>query len=123
MRFTSEEKQKMGECVDKIKAYIALLQPKIRDTIQVDFGEYKTYYFDRERECKIYIDGEDIWGRIGGLRISFEPQKNSSVSSDVYNWLSYTVQLIENWPYIKQEILNEIENRECVLNKINNFEV
>ena len=123
MRFTKEQKIKMGENVDKIKAYIQTLQPQICDIITVDFGELKSYRFETERECHIYVDRDEIRGRIGGLQISFERQSNSSSSADVYNWLQYTWQLIESWQYIKRALLKEIEKRKAIIETIENFEV
>lgn len=124
MRFTKEQKIKMGENVDRIKAYIQTLQPQICDTITVDFGELKSYRFETERECHIYVDRDEIRGRIGGLQINFERESSSSSSSaDVYNWLQYTWQLIENWQYIKRKLLEEIEKRKAIIEMIENFKV
>lgn len=124
MLYSKEEKQKIYDAIDQIKAYITTLQPQIRDKITIDFGPIETYAnYERESAYHLYVYPDDISGRIGGLGISFAKKKNSSTSSTVYVWLDYTVALIENWPHIKKTLLNEIVKQNATIAAINSFKI
>lgn len=125
MLYTQEEKNKIHENLDKIKEYLETLQPKIRDRITVDFGAIKTYaYGDREREFHIFVEKDNIFGRTGGLCLEYtkEPIRSSTTAS-VYNWLEYAVALIQNWQFIKREILSKIAEQNETISAISNFEI
>ena len=124
MLYSKEEKQKIYDAIDQIKAYITTLQPQIRDKITIDFGPIETYAnHERESAYHLYVYQDDIFGRSGGLGISFAKKKNSSTSSTVYVWLDYTVALIENWPHIKKTLLNEIAKQNATIAAINSFKI
>ena len=123
MMYTMEEKQKIRENVNAIMAYIQTLQPGLRDRITIDFGEIKTYGWERERECHLTVYPDEICGRIGGLRIVFSDDEGSSLCASVYRWFEYTIQLIQNWPEIKRQLIAEIEKQKKKLEDIKYFEV
>ena len=123
MMYTKEQKQKICENVDKIKAYIQTVQPQIRGWITVDFGDVKYYGDGPECECHLTVHPDEIYGRIGGLRIVFDWDEGSSLSASVYRWFDYTIQLIENWQYIKKTLLEEIAKQQATIDAILNFEV
>lgn len=124
MIYTQDQKKKIWENVDKIKAFIQTLQPQVLDRIAIDFGEMQTYrMFEREHECHLYVYRDSISGRIGGLPIAFEREESKSVSSNVYDYIDYTVKLIQNWSFIKGQLQAEIEKQHAAISAINNFEV
>ena len=124
MLYSKEEKQKIYDAIDQIKAYITTLQPQIRDRITIDFGPIETYAnYERESAYHLYVYPDDISGRSGGLGISFAKKKDSSTSSTVYVWLDYTVALIKNWPHIKKTLLDEIAKQNATIAAINNFKI
>lgn len=123
MMYTQEQKQKICENVDKIKAYIQTLQPQLREWITIDFGEEKDYGWTREKECHLTVYEDEICGRIGGLKIVFDWDEGSSLSASVYRWFDYTIQLIENWQYIKKTLLEEIAKQQAIIDTINDFEI
>lgn len=125
MLYTQEEKNKIYDNLDKIKEYLKTLQPKIRDEITVDFGEMKTYAnFNREREFHLSVDERDIYGRSGGLSMMYyRANLTSSTQASIYDHLDYAVGLIQNWQYIKTEILGKIGLQNATISAINNFEV
>lgn len=124
MLYSKEEKQKIYDAIDQIKAYITTLQPQIRNKITIDFGPIEIYAnYEREPAYHLYVYPDDISGRSGGLRISFTKEENSSTSSTVYVWLDYTVALIKNWPHIKKTLLDEIAKQNATIAVINNFKI
>ena len=123
MMYTMEEKEKIRENVNAIIAYIQTLQPGLRDRITIDFGKWETYGWERERECHLTVYPNEICGRMGGLGIVFSEDEGSSLCASVYRWFGYTIQLIQNWPRIKQELLSEIEKQNQKLADIQNFTV
>ena len=125
MMYTKEEKEKIYENLDKIKAYLEALQPKIRNRIEIDFGPMKTYAnWDREKAYHLYISNENISGRSGGLGLDYEREyTGSSTRSTVYGQLDYAATLISDWSDIKGEINAELINQQRTINAINNFEI
>lgn len=124
MLYSKEEKQKIYDAINQIKAYITTLQPQIRDRITIDFGPIETYAnYERESAYHLYVYPDDISGRSGGLGISFTKEENSSTSSTVYVWLDYTVALIKNWPHIKKTLLDEIAKQNATIAAINSFKI
>ena len=124
MLYSKEEKQKIYDAINQIKAYITTLQPQIRDRITIDFGPIETYAnYERESAYHLYVYPDDISGRSGGLGISFTKEENSSTSSTVYVWLDYTVSLIKNWPHIKKTLLDEVAKQNATIAAINNFKI
>lgn len=125
MMYTQEEKNKIYDNLDKIKAYLETLQPKIRDKITIDFGEMKTYAnFDREREFHLSVDKDTISGRSGGLGMEYTRERiSSSTRASIYDHFDYAVALIQNWQSIKMEINTKIAQQNEALAAINNFEV
>lgn len=125
MMYTQEEKHKIYDNLDKIKAYLETLQSNIRDRITIDFGEMCTYAnFDRERKFHLYVDKDEINGRSGGLYMEYTKERiSSSTRASIYNHLDYAVELIQNWQSIKREINTKITQQNEALAAINNFEV
>ena len=124
MKYSQEEKQKIYNAVDQIKDYIATLQPEIRKYITIDFGSMETYGYEREYAYHISVHPDEITGRSSGLGIDFTNEvKSSSTRASVYTWLEYTVALIENWPYIKKTLLDEIAKQNATIAAINNFKI
>lgn len=125
MMYTQEEKEKIRESLDKIKAYLESLQPQVRDRITVDFGPMKTYAnWDREQAYHLTLYSDDICARTGGLGLSFTREDiSSSTRSTVYNQFDFAVSLIENWHTIKNRILSEIESQRTRISSIHNFEI
>lgn len=125
MLYTQEEKNKIYDSLDKIKAYIETLQPQIRDRITVDFGEVERYAdFSREKKFHLYVSKTSISGRSGGLGLDYTREEvSSSTRSTVYRWLDYATALIQNWQFIKREILNQITEQNATISAINNFEI
>ena len=125
MTYTQEEKNKIYSILDTIKEYLQTLQPQIRSEITVDFGKMKTYAnFDKEREFHLYIDKDEICGRSGGLYMTYERERvSSSTQSSIYAHFDYTTELIQNWQFIKKEILDKIALQNTTILAINNFEI
>ena len=125
MMYTKEEKEKIYENLDKIKAYLEALQPKIRNRIEIDFGPMKTYAnWDREKAYHLYISNENISGRSGGLGLDYEREYvGSSTRATVYDQLDYATTLISDWSDIKRQINAELINQQRTINAINNFEI
>ena len=125
MLYTSEEKEKIRENLDKIKEYLEGLQPQVRDAITVDFGPMKTYVdWSREQEYHLTLSSNGISARTGGLGMGFTREHiGSSIFSTVYEHFDFAVALIENWQKIKRFILTEIDSQRASVNSIHNFEI
>jgi hypothetical protein len=123
--YTTEERTKIHENLDKIKEYLDGLRPNVRDAITVDFGPMKTYAnFDRELAYHITIDRDEIRGRSGGLVLDYTREDvSSSTRSTVYQRLDYAVALIQNWYTIKETINTALQDQKQKLEDINNFEI
>lgn len=124
MKYSQEEKMKIHNAIDQIKAYIATIQPQIRKNIIIDFGPMEQYQYERERKYHLYIYPDGLSGRIGGLGIEFDKDAESaSVITTAYRELEYTVALMQNWKNIKSQILNAIAEQNATIAAINNFEI
>ena len=125
MIYTQAEKEKIYDNLDKIKEYLESLQPQIRSSITIDFGEMKTYAsWDREREFHLTVEKDRISGRSGGLGLDYSRESiSSSTRSTVYSHFDYAVALMQNWRDIKHQILVAIEDQNRTIKVINNFEL
>lgn len=124
MKYSQEEKIKIYNAIDQIKAYIATIQPQIRENITIDFGPMEQYQYERERKYHLYIYDNDVSGRIGGLGIEFDKDlKLGSTRTTIYKELEYTVALMQNWANIKSQILDAIAEQNATIAVINNFEI
>lgn len=125
MMYTREEKAKIHENLDKIKAYLEEMCPQLRDKVTVDFGPVKTYAnFDREKAYHITVSKDGVYGRTGGLGIDFDKtDKGSSTRATAYEQLDYAVSLIQNWSIVKSTVNNAIKNQKQMLADIDNFEI
>ena len=125
MLYTSEERAKIHENLDKIKAYLEAASPQLRKSVTVDFGPVQTYAnYEREKAYHITISNNEIYGRSGGLGISFDKGgEMSSCSSTAYKRLDYAVALIQNWSTVKASVNNAIKEQQQMLADINNFEI
>lgn len=125
MIYTQAEKEKIYDNLDKIKAFLESLQPQIRSSITIDFGQMQTYAgWDREREFHLTVDKDSISGRSGGLGLDYARECiDSSTRSTVYSHFDYAVALMQNWRDIKHQILVAIEDQNRTIKVINNFEL
>ena len=124
MKYTNEERAKIYENLDKIKAYLDELRPNVRESITVDFGPIKTYAnFEREQAYHITVDKNEIRGRSGGLVFDFSNANKGTYETSAYTRLDYAVALIQNWGYVKSTVNTEIQNQKKMLDDINNFEI
>ena len=125
MLYTSEEKEKIRENLDKIKEYLEGLQPQVRDKITIDFGPIETYAdWSRENKYHLTLWSDNITARTGGLWMSFTREDiRSSTKSTVYEQFDFAVALIENWQKVKRFILAEMDSQRTSVNSIHNFEI
>ena len=125
MMYTSEEKQKIYSNIDKIIAYLLDQRVNVRGKITIDFGPMQTYAgYERETAYHLTIEPYALYGRTGGLHITFEHEDTMSSSwASIYRRIDYAVALIQNWQTIKREIHKEIANQNNIINAINNFEI
>ena len=126
MKYTKEEKEKIYENLDTIKAYIETsIQPYLTSRVTVDFGQV-TDYLDgtREKEFHLSVYPHNICCRVGGLGFDFTRDSTRTFTSATpYNRLDYAVGLFNEWNLIKAELYKAVRNEKLTRNLINNFEI
>lgn len=124
MMYTNEERQKIHENLDKIKAYLDELRPKLREEVTVDFGPITTYAnYTREKAYHITISKDGISCREGGLGYDFSKAEKSSWNTTAYTRMDFAVALIQNWFTVKNTVNTAIQTQNMMLEAINNFEI
>lgn len=123
MLYTKQEQEKIHSNLDKIKAYIETMQPRIRDEVYINFGPTRTYVDGtKEKAFHITITRDDITCRTGDLCFDF-CKKNGTRETTAYSRYDYAVSLIENWLHVKICLGTQIQNQERLIELINNFEI
>lgn len=132
MRFTNEEIQLMRDNTKQIEEYLKTLQPQLRDTVTVRFGDMTERRGDygflvRETEYEICLNHRDLFGFAGGLRFEFAAPSSvkSSCATSVYAGfgIEYMAKLIRDWPYIKTKLLEAIDKQTAAVSCLKGFKV
>ena len=131
MIYTDEELAILRENTKQIENYLHGLQPQIRESIHIEFGDTvvrRGAYGCRayEREFDLWVGKDSVFGGSGGLRYSFEPLEEYRCGLiDLYNDRGfggkYMAALCCNWRSIKGEITNQIANQISRVASIRSF--
>jgi len=123
MLYTNEEYEMLKSNTKAIENYLRSLMPNLRDTIRITFGEMAT----RGRYYELVIDKDDLIGWAGLLKFEFsESAVDWSGGTSVYSKGSgsnFMAGLINEWPIIKREILDSIQQQEAYVSAIKNFKL
>lgn len=118
MEITAEEKEQLKKNSLAIKDFLIDLIKDYPTTINitVKFGE----------RCSITVDNyskeKEVYGYIGGLRITFIDDKEVA-NSKPWTYCDYGIQLLTNWQSIKYQMKEEVERYKAQRAAIMNFQL
>lgn len=131
MKYSKEEKEKIMEGLRNIQNWIETeVQPYLRESIVVEFGDYVKRDYVKERQYGLIVKKDDIIGADGGLCLLFnikDWQKGVCGYIDVwkadYYALNFGATLMAWWPNVKRELLNLVYGQKRQTDAIMNFNV
>ena len=127
MKYTENEKRMILDHLEKIKAYLLELAPRLGDRYEVKFYSEKSSTPHYVTLCN-YGSTPSISGWIGrNLDVSWDrpksPMDRTIYDLDRDSTKEYCTAILKNWQYIKASINEEIERQEATREMIANFEI
>lgn len=131
MVYSKEEKEIIMEGLKSIQNWIETeIQPNLKESIVVDFGDYVKRGAVREREYRLAVRKDEIAGSIGDLSLLFDIKDwQKGVCGWINIWegdyyaISFGATLMTWWPTVKRMLLDSIYEQKKQSDCIMNFKV
>lgn len=126
MTLTNEERATLQSNIEKIDAYIREeIVPLLHGTsVTVDFGPMETYMRGpMEPAYHLTVTLTGISGRTGGLGLSLLPSEGRNCNEDFVSYNSAGIELLKNWPHIKQTLIEHVQSVQKDYDILKNFQI
>ena len=118
MILNEKDNEKLYKNLEKIEEWIKEKQTQVKEEIEIELNtkKYTIKLYLNNENCRIFIGNDCYYYLVGSS------YKEKMITDDEFA-TRYIIDLIFNWQYIKERILENITEQKNILRKIREFKI